>query len=134
MKTKSETKKLVVEIPTWAWDRITKYLREELELPSQIIENVMVTTLLETWADDTESWFHSAIYPNRETALRVAHRFFERYPRNSPIELCFLVNGQEVYEEFKSHYAPFAPSNQRQKGLACCYSLENLPRPFRRAG
>ncbi len=113
MKNRTKTNELTVEIPTWAWNRITKHLREELEIErsEEIIAATMASDLVVTWTDDLLTWTQNYFYPDRETALRVANRFFERYPRNSPIELKYTTRGIGRFETFSSpHHVPPVPA------------------------
>lgn len=112
-----KTHKLTVEIPTMAWNRITKKLRDEFmfENPEEDVRRVMAYLLLTTWSDDDSMWMEDHFYPDRETAARAANRLFDKYPGNSPITLKYMIGEIKRAETFVSPRGVARAAARRQK-------------------
>ena len=107
MKTKEKTVKIEIEIPQWTHDRMMVYLSDELEIskPEKAMGVVIADQLLAFRGKDISVWFDKYFYPNRETAARVARRYFHDHPSALPIVLKYKTpQGVARVETFESKF------------------------------
>ncbi|MBI2497951.1 MAG: hypothetical protein HYV75_08605 [Opitutae bacterium] len=105
----TKTKKLVLEIPLAAWNRIAKHLRKEfgIETPEEVVKDDLVDGLIATWNDSgPERWAYFYIYRDREAAQCVATRFFNEYRGGLPLTMRYKCGRRTKTEEFESPNPP----------------------------